>query len=62
LNLCEGEEAVVESTGKQFAPFVVHYAETFIIPAAVGDYTIGPHGPSEGKPCATIKAFVRTRA
>jgi mannose-6-phosphate isomerase class I len=62
LNLCEGEEAVVESPGKQFAPFVVHYAETFIIPAAVGDYTIGPHGPSEGKPCATIKAFVRTRA
>jgi mannose-6-phosphate isomerase class I len=62
LNLCEGEEALVESPGKQFAPFVVHYAETFIIPAAVGDYTIAPHGPSEGKRCATIKAFVRTRA
>src|ERR1700677_1422959 len=62
LNLCEGEEAVVESPGKQFAPLVVHYAETFIIPAAVGDYTIAPHGPSEGKRCATIKAFVRTKA
>ena len=62
LNLCEGEEAVVESPGKQFAPFVVHYAETFIVPAAVGDYTIRPHGPSEGKRCATIKAFVRAKA
>ena len=62
LNLCEGEEAVVESPGKKFAPFVVHYAETFIVPAAVGDYTIRPHGPSEGKRCATVKAFVRTQA
>ena len=62
LNLCEGDEVVVESPSKQFAPFVVHYAETFIVPAAVGDYTIHPHGPSEGKRCATIKAFVRTKA
>jgi mannose-6-phosphate isomerase class I len=62
LNLCEGEEAVVESPGKQFPPLVVHFAETFIVPAAVGDYTIRPHGRSEGKRCATIKAFVRTKA
>ena len=62
LNLCEGDEVVVESPSKQFAPFVVHYAETFIVPATVGDYTIHPHGPSEGKRCATIKAFVRTKA
>ena len=62
LNLCEGQEAVVESPGKQFAPLVVHYAETFIVPAAVGDFTIRPHGPSEGKRCGTIKAFVRTQA
>jgi mannose-6-phosphate isomerase class I len=62
LNLCEGEEVVVESPGSQFAPFVVHYAETFIVPAAVGEYTIRPHGRSEGKRCATIKAFVRTKA
>ncbi len=62
LNLCEGEEAVVESPGGQFAPLVVHYAETFIVSAAVGEYTIRPHGPSEGGRCATIKAFVRTRA
>jgi mannose-6-phosphate isomerase class I len=62
LNLCEGEEALVESPTGAFDPFIVHYAETFIVPAAVGDYTIRPHGPSAGKQCATIKAFVRTRA
>jgi mannose-6-phosphate isomerase class I len=61
LNLVEGEEVVVESPEGTFDPFVVHYAETFIIPAAVGPYTIRPHGPSVGKKCATIKAFVRTR-
>jgi len=62
LNLCEGEEAIVESTNGSFAPFLVHFAETFIVPAAVGCYTIRPHGRSEGKQCATIKAYVRTRA
>jgi hypothetical protein len=62
LNLCEGEEAIVESPAGTFLPMVVHYAETFIIPASVGEYTITPHGPSKGKRCATIKAFVRTRA
>ena len=60
LNLCAGREAVVESPTGQFSPFVVHYAETFIVPAAVGDYVIRPHGPSEGQECATIKAYVRT--
>lgn len=61
LNLVEGEEAIVESPGGKFAPFVVHYAETFIVPASVGNYTIRPHGESVGKECATIKAFVRTK-
>ena len=60
LNLCEGREAVVESPTGKFPPFVVHYAETFIVPAAVGDYVIRPHGPSEEQQCATIKAYVRT--
>jgi mannose-6-phosphate isomerase class I len=60
LNLCEGREAVVESPTGKFAPLVVHYAETFIIPAAVGDYVIRPFGESEGQRCATIKAYVRT--
>jgi len=61
LNLVEGREAVVESPNGSFDPFVVHYAETFIVPAAAGDYTIRPFGEAEGKECATIKAFVRTR-
>ena len=59
LNLVEGEEAVVESPIDAFEPFVVHYAETFIVPAAVGQYRISPFGRSIGKTCATIKAFVR---
>ena len=35
LNLVEGREVIVESPAGAFTPFVVHYAETFIIPAAV---------------------------
>lgn len=59
LNLVEGEEAVVESPSGAFEPFVVHYAETFIVPAHVGAYSIRPTGKSAGKECATIKAFVK---
>lgn len=59
LNLVKGREAIIESPSNAFAPFVVHYAETFIIPAAVGSYTIRPYGESEGKECATIKAYIR---
>jgi hypothetical protein len=59
LNLVEGEEAIVESPTGAFDPFVVHYAETFIVPAAVGGYRISPSGRSIGKTCATIKASVR---
>ena len=55
----EGREAIVESPSNAFEPFIVHYAETFIVPAAVGEYTVRPHGESEGKQCATIKAYVR---
>jgi mannose-6-phosphate isomerase class I len=62
LNLVEGDEVIVESPSNAFAPFAIHYAETFIVPAAVGAYTIRPTGRSYGKECATNKAFVRTRA
>jgi mannose-6-phosphate isomerase class I len=62
LNLVEGEEAVVESPDGRFEPFVVHYAETFIIPACVESYTIRPCGLSEGKTCMTIRASVRFNA
>lgn len=62
LNLVEGVEAIVESPTNAFEPFVVHYAETFIVPAAVGEYTIRPFGESEGQQCVTIKAYVRHKA
>ena len=60
LNLVAGDEATVESPDRAFEPFVVHYAETFIVPAAVGCYSIRPQGVSLGGQCATIKAFVRS--
>lgn len=59
LNVIEGDELMVESPTGAFVPFIVHYAETFIIPAVVGDYTIRPCGTSVGKKCGTIKAYVR---
>ena len=62
LNLVDGEEAVVESPDGRFEPFVVHYAETFIIPACVEHYTIRPCGRSEGKSCMTVRASVRFHA
>lgn len=57
LNLVEGEEALVESRDGAFDPLIVHYVETFIVPAAAGPYTIRPmndvlHG--------TIKASIRS--
>ena len=60
LNLIEGTEAIVESPSGAFEPYIIHYAETFIVPAIVGEYTVRPHGESIGKQCATIKASVRT--
>jgi hypothetical protein len=59
LNLVKGREAIVESPDNQFAPFVVHYAETFIVPEAVKRYIIRPYGEGEGQQLATIKAFIR---
>ncbi len=59
LNLVDGEEAVVESPAAAFPPFVVHYAETFIIPECAGEFTIRPCGKSEGGECMVIRAYVR---
>lgn len=59
LNLIDGKEAIVESPTNAFAPFVVHYAETFIIPANIEEYTIRPYGMSEGEEIKVIKAYVR---
>lgn len=60
LNLIEGREVIVESPENLFQPYIIHYAETFIVPAAVGAYVIRPYGESAGEECATIKAYVRT--
>ncbi len=56
VNLVAGIRAVVESPTDAFAPFAVNYAETFIVPAAVGVYRIRPDGPGEH---ATLRASVR---
>lgn len=58
LSLVEGDAAIVESPSNAFAPFTVHYAEAFIVPAAVGPYTIRPAAQAT-RPLATIKAYVR---
>jgi mannose-6-phosphate isomerase class I len=62
IALVEGEEVTVESPKGAFEPFAVHYAEVFIVPAAVGTYTVRPSGPSEGRECGTVKAYVRVKA
>lgn len=59
LNLVDGKEAIIESPDHSFEPFVVHYAETFILPACVGAYTIRPYGMSENEEIKFIKAYVR---
>ena len=58
LNLVEGEAISVGSPSGAFAPFEIHYAETFIVPAAVGPYVIRPLNKTD-KALATIKCFVR---
>jgi mannose-6-phosphate isomerase class I len=58
LNLVEGPAAVVESPSSDFEPLVVHYAETFVVPASVGRYDIRPLGEAE-TPLATVKAYIR---
>jgi mannose-6-phosphate isomerase class I len=60
LNLVQGEAAIVESPDGAFEPYLVHYAETFIVPATVGRYVIRPVDPEPNAPLATMKAYVRT--
>lgn len=59
LNLVEGEKALIESPTGAFEPFEVHYAETFIIPASVGEYVINPTGAAGGNVVGVIAASVR---
>lgn len=41
-NVVDGRGALIESPGNVFPPFEAHYAETFIIPAAAGTFSIRP--------------------
>ena len=59
LNLVEGDEVYVESMNGEFEPFIVHYAETFVIPENVKEYKISPTEKSKGQELKTIKAFIR---
>lgn len=56
LNLVEGGPILLESPTGAFAPFAVHYAETFVVPAAVGRYRARPL--AEGAH-AVLRAHVR---
>ena len=59
LNLVEGNSVVIESPKNAFNPFIVHYAETFIIPSYVKEYTMRPY--NEDETIKVIKAYVRNR-
>ena len=59
LNLVEGDMIIVESPQNLFPPLAVHYAETFIVPAAVDRYVIKPSAGSANKTFALIKAYIR---
>lgn len=57
LNLVEGKAVRIESPAESFEPFIVHYAETFIVPEVVKEYRIVNLHP--GHHTMVIKAFVR---
>ncbi|WP_314147684.1 class I mannose-6-phosphate isomerase [uncultured Leifsonia sp.] len=59
LNLVEGDAVDVVSPSAAFPPYRVHYAETFIVPAAVGPYIVRRAAGSTSTTFATVKAFVR---
>ena len=57
INLVEGKEMTVESPDGLFPPFAVHYAETVILPAAIGEYRLCP--TAESPEIKVIDAGVR---
>ena len=60
LNLVEGDAAVIESMDGSFAPYEVHYGETFIVPAQIKKYKITPLPEGkEPKVSGIIQAYVR---
>ncbi len=59
LNLVEGQEITVESPTDAFESMVIRYAETVVLPAAVGSYNIRPSGESSASEVAVVVAWVR---
>ena len=57
INLVDGKEMTVESPDGLFRPFTVHYAETAILPAAIGEYRLCP--TAESPEIKVIDASVR---
>lgn len=55
LNLISGEQAVISSPKGKFEDYIVNYAETFIVPAAVDEYEVKA---TDGK-IGLLKAEVR---
>lgn len=56
LNLIEGTSAIIDSPTHAFEPYYVHYAETFIIPASIDQYTIKS---VDHQRIGIIRAYVR---
>jgi hypothetical protein len=58
LNLVAGPAILVEAPDGAFVPRVIHYAETFVVPAAVGKYCLRPVDPQAGEH-AVVRASIR---
>ncbi len=61
MTLVEGDHLIIESPTDAFEPLPWHYAETVIIPAAVGGYRVRPTTEASSEH-GTMKAFVRPSA
>ncbi len=59
VNLVGGEACIVESVDGSFEPVKINYAETFIVPASVGDYIVRPATDKPDDFLVTIEASVR---
>jgi len=59
MTLVEGDIIVIESPDSAFPPFALRYAETVIIPAGVGAFTLQRSPDSRASTFATIRAWVR---
>jgi len=60
--LVEADEILIESPTNAFEAFEIHYAETFIVPAIIGAYTMKPTGKSIGQKCGMMLGYVRNNA